>query len=477
MRVRYPILTALACFMAISGWSQAALDTSFPALGKLKDQYVKSVTEKSLKVAEGLEKETLVYLQDLQNQEAKLQSKLQRIDSTAAKNIFANSASQFAALKDKINAKSSDLVKRTGRYLPWLDSAAGSLKFLGTKSGVLSEFGANEVKIKAALNSVKALRDQLNQASNVKDFIRQRKEFLAQQLKKYDLGSSFKRYNQTAHYYTQEVNEYKAMLEDPDKVEKKALGYLKKLPLFQQFMHDHGELAGLFDVPENYAGSVAGLQTQSAVQNIIQSQMVGLGPNGREDASQRLNAAQSELSKLRNQFPSSGSTEDMPDFKPKEEKTKSFLKRLEYGTNIQSTRSSYYFPSTTDIGLSLGYKLGKGNVIGIGASYKLGWGRDIQHVSISSQGAGLRSFVDIKLKGSFFISGGFEYNYQQVFSSLREIYDLNTWHQSGLLGISKIISLKTKYFKKTKLQLLWDFLSYRQVPQTQPIKLRVGYNF
>ena len=34
-----------------------------------------------------------------------------------------------------------------------------------------------------------------------------------------------------------------------------------------------------------------------------------------------------------------------------------------------------------------------------------------------------------------------------------------------------------KVLKKTKVQFLWDFLSYKQVPQTTPLKFRVGYSF
>jgi len=36
--------------------------------------------------------------------------------------------------------------------------------------------------------------------------------------------------------------------------------------------------------------------------------------------------------------------------------------------------------------------------------------------------------------------------------------------------------LKTKFLKKTKMQLLWDFMSYDQKPRTQPIVFRIGYN-
>jgi len=242
-------------------------------------------------------------------------------------------------------------------------------------------------------------------------------------------------------------------------------------------MHDHGALAGLFDLPEDYATNMTGLQTRDQVQATIQDRLQSMGPNAQASMQQGISDAQSQLSKLRNQFSSSGSTEDMPDFKPKEQKTKTFLQRLEYGTNVQTVRSNYYFPSTTDIALSVGYKLGDKNIVGIGASYKMGWGKDIQHIALSSEGIGFRSFADIKLKGSFFVSGGFEYNYQQPFGSIEQIKYLNAWQQSGLIGISKIISLKTKFFKKTKVQVLWDMLSYQQVPKTPAIKFRVGYSF
>ena len=68
-------------------------------------------------------------------------------------------------------------------------------------------------------------------------------------------------------------------------------------------------------------------------------------------------------------------------------------------------------------------------------------------------------------------------NYKSVFRNIDELKGLDAWQASGLVGLSKVVSLKTKFFKKTKLQLLWDFLSYRQVPRTPSSVFRVGYNF
>jgi hypothetical protein len=165
----------------------------------------------------------------------------------------------------------------------------------------------------------------------------------------------------------------------------------------------------------------------------------------------------------------------MPDFKPNNQKTRSFWRRLEYGTNFQTTRNNYYFPTVSDFGLSVGYKLSDRSTVGVGASYKLGWGNGIQHIAFSSQGAGLRSFVEVKIKGSFSATGGFELNHTTPFARFQDMHDWADWTKSGLVGVTKTVSMKSRMFKKTKVQLLWDFLSYQQVPRGQAVVFRIGY--
>ena len=272
------------------------------------------------------------------------------------------------------------------------------------------------------------------------------------------------------------------MLNDPDKLEKQALAILSKLPAFQSFMKQNSQLAGLFNLPANYGdpGSLAGLQTREQVAAIINQQVASAGPGGAAALQANLQSAQSQLDGYKDKLSRLGGGSgdmDMPDFKPNNQKTKTFWRRLEYGTNFQTTRNNYYFPTTSDFGLSVGYKLSDKSTVGVGASYKLGWGNGIQHVAFSSQGAGLRSFIDIQLKGSFFLSGGLEYNYTKPFGSYQQLRQWNEWSKSGLVGLSKVVSLKSRVFKKTKIQLLWDMLSYQNVPKTQPIIYRIAYNF
>lgn len=75
------------------------------------------------------------------------------------------------------------------------------------------------------------------------------------------------------------------------------------------------------------------------------------------------------------------------------------------------------------------------------------------------------------------MTGGYEMNYRSGFQRIAEFKNKSAWQESGLIGMSKVLDLRSKILKKTKVQLLWDFLSYRQVPKPATVLLRIGYNF
>jgi hypothetical protein len=438
-----------------------------------------------------LSRQTEKYLQRLQKKERKLQKKLQRTDSAAASQL-GDIEMQYARMKNGLQDATAGSLK--GEYFPYLDTLKTSLSFLQHNNSLASPPSEIQGKIQSSLQKVTRLQSGLRQSEQIKSFIRQRQELMKQALSRYTklpkgISKMSHSYSKQFYYYSQQVREYKELLNDPDKLTRKALDLLSRSGPFKQFMREHSELSALFGVPGNYGTpqALTGLQTRVQVQQLIQTQVAAGGPDARQAIRQNIQDAQSRINQLKdkiNKLGGGNSDMDIPDFKPNSQKTKSFWKRLELGTNLQSTKSNNFFPVTTDIGLSVGYKLNDKSIIGIGASYKVGWGRDIRHVSITSEGMGLRSFADMKLKGSFYASGGFEYNYQPVLKELsgtspsgggRE--GATTWQQSGLIGLSKIVSQRSKLFKKARLQLLWDFLSYQQIPRTQAVKFRIGYNF
>ncbi|MGF6924639.1 hypothetical protein QFZ48_000139 [Chitinophaga sp. W2I13] len=113
-------------------------------------------------------------------------------------------------------------------------------------------------------------------------------------------------------------------------------------------------------------------------------------------------------------------------------KAKRFVQRLEFGSNVQFQRSNRFFPTTGDLAGQAAYKFHKNGSAGFGLSYKLVLGTGFDNIRFSGQGTGIRSFIDWKLKGTFFLNGGYEQNYQPDYSGLPEGID-QKWTQSGLV--------------------------------------------
>ena len=462
-------------------------------------------------------------LQKMQAREQKLQQKLMAIDPAGAQSLFAGSTQRYAALEQQIRQDTGSRKQGlTGVYPAYLDSLQGSVKFLQQNpsliGGTAPAAGGSalstsvpgvqgtslspqlQANLQGAGTQLQALQAKMGDADQAQAFMQQRKQVIGQYLVQHGLstGPLSKLYggmNQQVYYYSQQLRQYKEMWTNPDQLTQKALAVLNRQPAFQTFMKDNSMLGGLFNLPGSYSTpqAISGLQTKAQVAALVQAQAGGGLPGagggaaggasaggGMDGLQSNLQNAQSQLDGYKSKLSSLGSGNgdmDMPNFKPNDQKTKTFWKRLEYGADFQTTHTNYYYPMVTDFGASLGYKLGHNNVVGIGASYKLGWGNGIQHIAFSSQGVGLRSFLQIHIKSSFSATGGFEYNYTTPFASFQNLRQLQDWTKSGLVGVTKTVSLKNRVFKKTSVSLLWDFLSYQQVPQTQPFLFRVGYNF
>ncbi len=445
----------------------------------ISTSYVSAVADRAGKLEARLDKEGKKVLHKFQKQEERILRKLYRKDSVRARAYEKAMGDQYASLQERLMSRAP-----LQQYIPSLDTITSSLNFLNQAPSFLK--GDAGAKIKDALGKVDGLKSQLSQAEQLKQFLKERKSYIRQQLGDLGFVKELKQINKQAYYYAEQLAGYKEMLKDHKKAERKALELLAKSKPFKDFMRKHSQLAALFRMPGDpndptQMTGLTGLQTRAHVNGLIQQQLTAGGPNAQAQFQQNMQEAQSQLSQLKDKVARLGSNRadmDMPEgFKPNNQKTKRFKDRLEVGTNMQSQKSNGWFPTTTDLGLSVGYKLNDKSVIGAGASYKLGLGANIRNINITHQGLGLRSFIDWKLKGSFWVSGGYEMNYRSEINRIEVLNNYSAWQTSGLVGVSKVISLKTKFFKKTKAQLLWDFMSYQQVPKAQPIVFRVGYSF
>lgn len=392
--------------------------------------------------------------------------------------LSANVDSLYQALALAAEDKNTNSDRTGGRanvYMPLLDSLVTLSGFL-RESSALSPLQAQSLE--ALSSRILSLQQQLGLASDIKKFIIDRKSQLMQELDKLGMDIDLTGISKQVFYYQQELNEFKTLINQPDRAAMRLLKAARDLPAFRDYMGRHSQLAQLFLMPGmSDPGRIpAGLQTRLSVQQDIGSRM-GTGVNAGEYLQQQVQQARNELNKWKDKINQAGggsSEWEAPGFRPNNQKTKTFLQRIEWGFNVQSQRSGALLPVTTDLALMAGYKLSDRSTVGVGAAYKIGWGRNLSHIRITHQGVGLRSFADLKIKGGFWLSGGYELNYNAEFSRVEQLKNMDAWQRSALIGLDKKYSIGKK---KGNLQLLWDFLSYSQAPRTQPLKFRIGYTF
>lgn len=457
-----------------------AQDSALAKLQQVPDKYYSQVQAKSKKYEQQITRRTEKALSRFLRQEQQMKRRLSKVDSLAASNIFTRSVDSLGNLKAKLRQKTGKYEQALqGNYSGYLDTLQQSLGFLKASKSLLDKTKGAKDKLNGSLQSVQQLQAKIQQAEQIKAYIRERRQQLKAQLAGYaGFTKDLQKLNKEAYYYAQQLNEYKAVFKDRKKAEAKAMEILHKVPAFNDFMQKNSRLAGLFNLQNAGSAtsqSLEGLQTRAQVEQLIQQRIGGGGPDARAAISQQMEAARSQMDQLKKQFPDLDNAAEMPDFKPNEMKTKSLLQRLEFGGNLQFQRSNRFFPTTTDIAGQVGYKFHKNGSAGLGAAYKLGMGTGFDNIRFNSQGVGLRSFIDWKLKGTFFVNGGFEQNYNTPFADVSQLKNYQNWTGSALLGISKKYKINAKM--KGTMVLLYDFLYNQHIPRTDPIKFRLGYNF
>jgi hypothetical protein len=448
-----------------------SLDSIFHKLNP--QAFADVIAKKTQNLERKLLEKSIKTLDKLQQQEKKIYRKLLLTsDSLVAKQKIKELDKKYAELKNNLKRP---VMGQAKQYIPQLDSLSSSLKFLSENN-----VGG---KVKDALEKTTALQNRFQQSEEIKKFIKERKAQLKEQLERLGMVKQLKHFNKQVYYYSAQVNEYREVLKDTKKIEKKALEILSKTKIWKDFFKKNSMLASLFHFPSdpNDASSMvnlSGLQSRAQINNLLQQQVAMGGMNVQQMFQQNLRMGRSPLSELRNRVDQigNGSNDDIiPEgFKPNTQKTKPFLKRLEFGMNLQSQKGNVYFVNSSDLAMSIGYKLNVKSIIGIGASYKIGLGRGWNAIRITSEGLGVRSFVDWKMTGNFWVTGGYEQNYRSSFSDFDQLKDKSYWQQSGLLGVSKKYKVSKKY--NGKMQLLWDFMSYNQIPRSQPIIFRLGFS-
>ena len=180
----------------------------------------------------------------MQTLEGKIKTKLLKVDSVVAKNIFTVTDNYFALEQDFSNWPVQE-------YYSNLDNISTSLKYIQQNPRLLSEIKNGKQKLKDAMSKINGLEDQLKNAETIKKYLKERKEFLKDLLGKYSaqfkvpFTNELKKMNQQVFYYAAQFKEYKDILNEPGKIEKKTFEMLGKTKVYNDFMKKNSMLFGI----------------------------------------------------------------------------------------------------------------------------------------------------------------------------------------------------------------------------------------
>jgi hypothetical protein len=463
---------------------------AIPSITKIPLKFITQTNDKIDKYTNRITSKTEKTLTKLAKWENKIHKLLDKASPQTAQQLFGEGKLTFASMLQKVQEGKSLAENARAHYTEYNDKLVTNIKYIETQKADLSNKYLKPLA--KAKEKASQLEKEVAETETAEKLIKERKKELQTEAYRV-LGKNkyISKMQQECFYYTETLKNYKEIFNDPTKAEAKAMKLLGQIPAVNSFVQQNSMLASLFGSPSSGAAntaSLAGLQTRADLNSLIQGRIAAGGPNAAAQISANIQAAQGELTKLKDKILKAGSSstveeEGLPSFKKKDLKSKTFAQRIELGSNIQFGRPNGFVPSQADLGMSIGYKINDKSIIGVGCSAKIDYG-SINDFYVKYGGVGLRSFVDYKIKKQFFLSAGYEMNYNNAFNNFSEISTGfgrvgigNAWQQSGLVGIMKKINMKTKWVKGTKLSLLYDFLYNSHVVPTQPVVFRVGYNF
>jgi hypothetical protein len=463
------------------------------SIRQVPQKYVKKIGGKIDQYDSRITKKTEKTLTRLSKWEDKIHSALQKTSPQTAERLFGKGQMTFSSLLQKLKNGDSITTRYQAQYNSYNDKLTTRLKYLEQQK---SKLDSNMIApVTEANKKMALLNKEEDQSAAIQQFIKERKKQLMSGAFQYLKNSKYlAKINKESFYYTETLKNYKGLFNDPAKTEQAVSGLLNKMPFFHKFFQQNSQLSSLFSPPgaegsgsgSSLPTAVAALQPRAQILGMMQ-QKIGSGPNAQQAVGQYVQDAQAQMSQLNNKATkpgSSGNDMNMPDFKPNMQKTKTFLQRMEFGSDIQFEKNNSLMPAIADIAVSAGYKLNDKSIAGLGASYKIGMGT-LHHIELSTQGVGLRSFLEWKFKKQVFITGGFEMNNYPAIAGITVItaasagktLQAGVWQKSGLIGLTKKMNVKAQKFKATSIQVLYDMLYNTHVPRSQPFVFRMGYNF
>lgn len=351
-----------------------------------------------------------------------------------------------------------------------LDSLSTSLRFLEGLPGM-----ADHPAVLKTLSKQRLLNSRLQQQLDLGAGLKLRLELKTQQLLQEKYPASVKKplraIRKEVATYQQQWQNFQLRMEDSRQWINRLISLARTTSGFQRFFREHSALADLFPTaagPDSSYSSPSGLQSRYALKKLMEDRLGEQHGSPYNRLLQQIPSVQQQLHSMDVAIPALPA-ENMLNHRERviavnRQKGKSFGQRLELNVNIQQTKARLSLPVLSDVAASVGYRLDDKRVIGIGLAYRMGLGNGWRNLRLSHEGLGFRSYLDWKLIGSVWLTGGYEQNYFSSFARENTGRSDLAWQGSPLLGVSKLVKLDRGPVKKARFQLLLDLGHKEQRP-------------
>ena len=276
----------------------------------------------------------------------------------------------------------------------------------------------------------------------------------------------------------------KAIANDPNKAEEKALEYLQGVKGFEQMFSSYKE--GM-QLPNNADLVSQGYQTNS----LLQSSFAAKYGAGTSAITEKLNSSIADFQDKKEHLATTvgNAKEGLTNLKKSEKigfkinpvRGVPFMQRLEKTFNWQASRPSAdnSVPALFTGAVSVGYKQTSKMIYGLGFAAYMGLGESWQRVHFSLQGVGTRIFYSWQLPYSISAYTEYERTFKKYFfthnaTSENELqiptaHSTLSYSESMLIGFSKKYNLNKKY--NGAIQILYD-IWWQDKGQNNPIVIR-----
>lgn len=473
MRIFIAIIAIMTCPVLLS--AQQEDSTSFLAENETIS-FLKNIDKKIRSIRTRIGSKPAGYLHKLQATEKKILQKTDGPGTSEIQKISADIDSGYSSLRQKISRTSGTDNELRKFYSGYIDTIKTTLKFLLSKKP-----GSKEVESRSTelLNELNGLQNSFTDLNTVQQFIDTRKAYLHSLLEQSKQLQSLKALDKQLSALRSEFDSWKDALNTPGKLERKVLRKLSESKYFSRYFSRYSAFASIFGVTAASENGIQqlivnpGQQTRSLIAQEMERRLgSGININAIIDQSSKAGPAKPDLPNI-GSGEISGGDKDLPGAMsnaPQQGKKK--FKRIQYGFDLQSNRSTNLLPGSVDLGLLMSYRITEKFNLGTGLTYKAGLGKDIRKIVVTHEGMGARLFVEGKLKGSFWIVSNAELNYMSAFRDLSILGNFSRWQRSFLLGLKKTFKAKGM---TGNLSLLYDFLYKEHPERPQQLSFRIGY--